>query len=196
MLSMQIPISLEPMEIRISDNRGCILFSDHKIRCWGANGQNLILGYGFTSSSKETVDAIKPGWPAIDLGTLDIPTSVRVSVNHQCALFKQTKLIKCWGNNLYGQLGSEIPNEIRGDSVDEMGDNFPFINIGKFLEVESIETGNDSITCAIIQEPNGVKCWGNNKSGYFGPNKGLWGFDPNTMGDQLPWIHLGEDTFQ
>ena len=81
-------------------------------------------------------------------------TAISSGMMHTCAVM-DTGGVKCWGNNLYGQLGigkeshNELPTKITGLS-----------------DVTAISAGG-YFTCALLST-GGVKCWGANWSGGLG----------------------------
>ena len=73
----------------------------------------LLIGFGFCESAL-------PGWAA---------QQVVAGGTHSCALLKNG-LVKCWGENNYGQLGLADTRD-RGDNPNEMGKDLPFVDLGK-----------------------------------------------------------------
>jgi len=86
---------------------------------------------------------------------------------HSCAILDDGT-VKCWGNNLFGQLG--------GGSVD--------LGTGRTATVIS---AGDEHTCALLDDAT-VKCWGNNDYGQLGQGDLV---SRNSVGDALPAVDLG-----
>lgn len=98
-------------------------------------------------------------------------------VNHSCVILNNDR-IKCWGANLFGQLGyGDIMN--RGDHMNEMGDYLPYVNVGTGRTVKAMALGSMH-SCAILDNDL-VKCWG----------LSVFGVSTNQMGDRLNYINLG-----
>jgi alpha-tubulin suppressor-like RCC1 family protein len=107
---------------------------------------------------------------------------------HTCVLMS-TGMVKCWGDNNFGQLG-------KGDSTDwgtnpqQMGDALTPINFGPGVKVKSISAGGFH-TCAVL-ETDALKCWGWNEDGQLGlGDTNSRGDSPATTPNQLPAINLG-----
>ena len=121
------------------------------------------------------------------LGKHSVQT-LAVGQNHTCALL-DNGYVKCWGENLYGQLGLGDVND-RGDVAGEMGDKLPFVNLGTNRTARSLVAGAGH-TCAILD--NGTaKCWGENDEGELGlGDVNFRGDGAGEMGDSLPVVDLG-----
>ena len=107
-----------------------------------------------------------------------------------CVVDGQGRL-KCWGANLYGELGIGGMEHV-GDDPGEMGADLPFVDVG--MKVDAIACRQNF--CALGTEGQ-VKCWG----GPTGPYLGLGtteaiGDDPGEMGDALATVELGEPALQ
>jgi alpha-tubulin suppressor-like RCC1 family protein len=125
---------------------------------------------------------------SIDLGTDRTATAISAGRDHTCALLDNAS-VKCWGWNLYGQLGQGNTDDI-GDNSSEMGDNLTSIDLGTGRTATAIATGYQH-TCALLDNAN-VKCWGRGKWGPIGHGRiASWGDGPNEMGDNLPSTDLG-----
>lgn len=71
--------------------------------------------------------------------------------------------LRCWGNNLYGQLGFQTDDDAFGDEPGEMP---PMdANLGG-LAVLQVDAGPYHI-CAVLED-NSVRCWGRNNYGQLG----------------------------
>eukprot|EP01083_Nonionella_stella_P223950 797577_1 len=130
----------------------------------------------------------------------------------QTCVFHNNKT-KCFGSNMYGQLGLGDRNN-RGDEANEMGDNnevkcwgynlhgqlgygdtnnrgdLSEIDLGSSFIPKQI-TGGDSHTCALSTH-NKVKCWGYNLWGALGTgDTNNRGDAANEMGESLLEIDLG-----
>jgi alpha-tubulin suppressor-like RCC1 family protein len=96
---------------------------------------------------------------------------------HNCARFTDGR-VKCWGENLYGQLGySFAPVDIspKGDNGGEMG-ALGFLNLGAGRTAVALAAG-DNHTCAILDNGD-TKCWGQNDYGELGQG------NTETLGDE------------
>lgn len=99
--------------------------------------------------------------------------------------------LKCWGANLYGELGIGDKGH-RGDDPGEMGAALPFIDLD--MKVASVACRNNF--CALGTEGQ-VKCWGGPAGNYLGlgTNEAI-GDQPGEMGAALPAVELGEPALQ
>lgn len=123
----------------------CALLVSGGVKCWGwnANGQ---LGDGTTTTRTTPVDVVglSSGVVAISAGGY-----------HTCAQMSGTGAVKCWGNNMYGQLGDGTTTN-RYTPVDVVGltSSYSFVSTGLYH------------TC--VPTDTGIKCWGWNQYGQLG----------------------------
>jgi len=166
----------------------CALLDNASVKCWGY-GLNGRLGQGNTSNLGGGANEMGDNLPSIDLGTGRTATAIAAGGNHSCAILDNAS-VKCWGKNIFGQLGLDYTPDNLGHQPGEMGDNLSSINLGTGRTATAIAAGS-SHSCAILDNAS-VKCWGYNAYG-------LLGIDNNTtqMGDnpgemaQLTGINLG-----
>ncbi len=126
--------------------------------------------------------------PAINLGTGRTAVALGSGVAHRCAILDDVSL-KCWGNNGDGQLGMGDVI-VRGETVAQMGDGLPTVNLGTGRTATQV-VGGAFHTCAIL-DTQAVKCWGNNDSGKLGlGDTNGRGSSAGQMGDALPVVNLG-----
>lgn len=126
-------------------NHSCAVWKG-AAKCWGSNVDGQ-LGNG-TNRRKflpTVVDGLKEGVIAVTSG-----------FHHSCALIRGG-IIKCWGENSFGQLGN--------NSVE--ASNIPVRVYGITAGAQAIVAG-EYHTCAIV---NGAAlCWGDNRRGQLGNN--------------------------
>ncbi len=131
--------------IAAGDNHTCALTSAGGVKCWGENGSGQ-LGNNTTASSLTpvAVSGLSSGALAIVAGSL-----------HTCALITNG-VIKCWGSNVFGQLGDGT-NTNRWTPV----------GVGLASMAADLAAG-DNHTCAVLAASGGVQCWGLNHLGQLG----------------------------
>ncbi|MGE3975737.1 MAG: RCC1 domain-containing protein [Bdellovibrionales bacterium] len=124
----------------------CALFETGKIKCFGLNETGQ-LGLGNADHRGENPEQMGTNLPYVDLGQNIFVKSLALGFQHSCAL-TSTMNVKCWGDNVYGELGLEDTTQ-RGKSSQAMGDNLPFVNLGfdqKVIEIKSYYRS----TCALF----------------------------------------------
>lgn len=126
----------------------CVLTNSGGVKCWGLNNSGQ-LGDNSTMQRNTPVDVV---------GLTSGVNAVAVGWSHTCAL-TDSGGIKCWGQNWYGQLGNDFIINWSGVPVHVTG-----LTSG----VDAIAVGL-SFTCALTSS-DGVKCWGENRSGQLGDN--------------------------
>jgi alpha-tubulin suppressor-like RCC1 family protein len=133
------------VSISVGGYHSCATTATGALKCWGRNDHGQ-LGDGTTTdrSAPVTVAGLSTGVVAVSAGYL-----------HTCARTTADG-VKCWGENVYGQLG-DGSNMERDAPVDVSG-----LTSG----VTAIATGQYH-SCAVTSA-GGAKCWGNNDSGQLG----------------------------
>ena len=131
--------------VAAGDEFGCALLADGTARCWGL-GESGQRGDG-TFERFSTVPVAVTGIT----GAVD----VRGGYDHACALLGDGT-IRCWGSNVYGQLGD--PSAQTGSSV-------PVVVSG-ITGAAAITTGADH-ACALLGDGT-LRCWGKNDTGQLG----------------------------
>ncbi|MEI7847763.1 MAG: SBBP repeat-containing protein [Chloroflexota bacterium] len=138
-----IPITYSALSAGYSHT--CSITSSGGVQCWGANSNGQLGNDSNTSSNiPVNVSGLSSNVAAISAGSY-----------HSCAL-TTTGGVKCWGYNLYGQLGDGTNNS----------SSIPVDVIGLTSGVVSISAGKIH-TCAVTSS-GAVKCWGGNSVGELG----------------------------
>lgn len=133
----------------------CALTVDGEVRCWGSSG-NGSLGYGNLTNVGDdefpsAVGAVSLGRPALGLAAGGATT---------CALL-DNQTLKCWGWNLYGQLGYGNVSDIGSENVPS---DFGPIQAGG--AVAQVAVGAQHV-CALLVD-NSIRCWGDGTDGALG----------------------------
>lgn len=108
-----------PAELSLQDQGSCARFGDGSVTCWGPNsaGQN---GLGRTDLSRGGgVGDLSTNLLLVDLGPGKRALQIAAAGNSACARLVGGE-VKCWGHNLYGQLGQGDTTD-RGRSPSDMG---------------------------------------------------------------------------
>gem|GEM_PF-1569499 len=191
------PFASKAVQIVAGESHTCALDVDGKVFCWGANSSGQ-LGIGSTTNRGHNTTSLIPNSTApfytpVDLGTGRRAVQITAGAFHTCALL-DNQSIKCWGNNVYGQLGYE-DNVNRGTSSAQMGDNLPTVQLGTGLIPIQVVAGGYH-TCAVFTS-GAVKCWGMNDYGQLGlGDVANRGHASGTMGNNLPTVNLGGASVQ
>jgi len=163
-------------DIWVGLNQSCAIFEGGTAKCWGANSSG-ILGflekraerfydyfffgdYGNTPGSLERLPNIVFDHPIEQLVT---------GQDHACALLSNGAA-RCWGKNLYGQVGQIMDSSIHS-FLDSNNVNI-FRHLGKLPPIKQIASGHN-FNCALFAAVNSsstpeVKCWGQNAIGQLG----------------------------
>jgi len=165
----------------------CALLEDGSVKCWGNNMRGQ-LGQGDTLQRGSDQGQMGSALLPVDLGAK--AKAISAGYNTSCALLMDDH-VKCWGDNMYGQLGQGDADE-RGDVAGQMGINLLPVDLGPAKTAKAIRAAGQH-SCAWLSDDS-VKCWGRNDSGQLGQgNSTTLGDDPLEMGIELPPISLGTD---
>lgn len=181
-------------QIAAGDEEACAILDDDTVRCWGRSVQgSLGQGYLDVGGASNPVSGLAP----VNLGTGLTAKGISVGKYHVCVILHSAtndaafeNQVKCWGYNMYGQLGIGSGNP-KGENGNGMGDALPVVALGAGRSAKAITTGFDH-SCALLDD-NTVKCWGNNADGQLGlgSNVSIRGGFSDAMGDTLPAVDLG-----
>ncbi|MDP9463854.1 MAG: fibronectin type III domain-containing protein, partial [Actinomycetota bacterium] len=165
----------------------CALLENGTVKCWGNNFFGD-LGYGDTEPRGDGPGEMGNNLAPVDLGAGRTASAITAGSEHTCAVLDDGT-VKCWGLNLFGQLGYGDTNH-RGDDGGEMGDNLAPVDLGAGRTASAITAGGLH-TCALLDDGT-VKCWGRNSSGQLGYGDiSLRGDGAGEMGDNLAPVDVG-----
>lgn len=145
-----IPVDVSGLSSGVIDvdtggNHTCALTQSGGAKCWGMNDHGQ-LGNGTTTNKHLPTDVV---------GLASGVTGISAGEEHTCVL-TQSRGVKCWGRNSYGQLGD-------GSSTDR---DVPVDVIGLTSGVAAISAGSGHTCALLVSGP--VKCWGKNDYGQLG----------------------------
>jgi alpha-tubulin suppressor-like RCC1 family protein len=157
------PVDLGPgrkaFSIAVSDYHTCVILDTKAVRCWGYNASGG-LGYGNTDNIGDNETPADAG--PVNLGTGRTASAITAAGEHTCAIL-DTKAVRCWGYNFYGQLGYGHTNDI-GDN--ETPATATPVNLGTGRTALALAAGWDH-TCAVLDNRQ-LRCWGYNFYGQLG----------------------------
>lgn len=137
------------IEVAAGNGTTCAINTANQLKCWGNNTYGQV---GNNSSGDEVHS------PALVFGG-DLYSKVTVGEMHTCAIVKDTKTVKCWGNGYQGRLGA-------GSSNDSLIPQ----SVSDASQYSAISAGATH-TCGVTVAGTG-KCWGRNNTGELGINSG------------------------
>ena len=133
-------------DITAGDYHTCARLSDSTVKCWGKNDE------GQTGNGNTTTPQLTP----VVVTGISTATNITAGDKYACARLSDST-VKCWGWNIYGQLGngsnynSSTPVVVTG--------------ITTATAITASEGGNDA--CAVLSNGT-VKCWGANGTAQLG----------------------------
>ncbi len=137
--------------IAAGDRFACVLHTDGRVSCWGANGSGQ-LGVGTTTTHR--------GTPAEVVGLAGV-VELDVGGFHACARTNAGTL-SCWGHNSSGQLGDGTT-----------GNRSAPVEVSGLADVTVVEVALGRVhSCARLID-NTVRCWGHNGLGGLGNGTGM-----------------------
>jgi len=178
----------------VGSDHSCELDLGGAVRCWGDNNYGQ-LGLGDLANRGDNAGEMGAQLPALDLGAAVTSELIAAGCDHTCALTAAG--LKCWGSNLYGQLGLGDTNN-RGDAPGEMGVTLPAVSLAGGLTVDAFALGC-AHTCAIVHDAYSrasLRCWGHNQDGQLGLGDTLdRGDQAGEVGVTLPAVALGANRY-
>ena len=168
----------------------CALIDDGRVKCFG-DGENGELCNGTYATFGADRDHSGDNMLYAQLGTGRTATVLAAHNETTCAILDDATL-KCWGDNLYAQLGQESYANNLGSTSFTIGDSLPPIKLGTGRTARAVAVGEQHV-CAVLDNGQ-LKCWGSGGGtdwsalGYGDTmTRGL----PGSMGDNLPAVNLG-----
>jgi alpha-tubulin suppressor-like RCC1 family protein len=144
---------VDPPRVGGGTDFSCVVQTDGTVRCWGANDWGQ-LGDGTTVRRYQATFVNGNVAPVVGITTA---VAVSTGSDHACALL-QNGTIRCWGSNLYAQLGST-------GGTDNLAHPEP-MQVNGIANAVAVSAGRLH-TCAVLAT-GGIKCWGYNATGQLG----------------------------
>jgi len=165
----------------------CALFTSGKIKCWG-KGKFGQLGNNSRNNIGDLPNSMGNRLAFLDFGSDETFNRISLGFVHSCGMTSEGS-IKCWGYNKDGRLGvGDTTN--RGDSLENAITELSPIELAPSYYIETFSCG--SRHCCARLENRALKCWGRNHQGGLGLGDTMTrSTEPNQMGDELPFINLG-----
>lgn len=165
----------------------CLFFTNQEIRCWVMVDKDV-----FYQVQPIILVMVQGGMgdnlPSLNFGTGFIVEEVSFGAFHSCVI-SITNQVKCWGSGGAGQLGNGKVVDI-GDSSDEIGDNFPSINVGTDSTPNHVYAAGGHTCIHFINDK--IKCFGSTFTSAHGQGSTTqYGGSSDKIGDNIPYINLG-----
>lgn len=140
----------------------CARLTDSTLQCWGSNLVDQLGNIAFVAGSRNTPIAVT-----------GINTAVSLSAgnSHTCAEIASPSRVRCWGNNVSGQLARLWPTLPLETSSPEAQ------NVASINTPAGVAAGL-AHSCSVLTD-NTVWCWGENFDGQLGNGSFAGFFPPN-----------------
>jgi RHS repeat-associated protein len=180
--------SVLPATVSAGFGHSCVLLSDGTRKCWGDNTKGQLgLGDNMTRGGTGAGSVLGDNLPTIKLGINRAAIAVAAGENDVCAILENGP-VKCWGDNIYGQLGLGDMT-LRGTTPGLLGDALPPVALGSGRSARQLAVAGGH-ACALLDN-GAVKCWGKNNAGQLGVgDTNPRGTSVNHMNDALPAVPL------
>ena len=99
-----------------TDHHTCAILDNGDLKCWGLDN------YGQLGDGGSNTNTNAPSSTAINLGSGRTAVAVSAGNSHTCAILDNGEA-KCWGYDVYGQLGDGGSNTNQGSPVAVSGSN-------------------------------------------------------------------------
>ena len=140
------------VRLAATDYGYCALLSHGNVKCWGSNSLDE-LGDGMTSAAESNSDTPKT---VVGVGNA---VSLAGSYSYAFSATLRSGLVKCWGDNGFGQLGAD-PAAESSDVAFTVSDLTGAASVGA-------NGANAGWFCAVLSN-GGAACWGDNSSDQLG----------------------------
>lgn len=130
--------------VSVGANHICGITTSNVLKCMGTNDKGQ-LGNGTTANSTTFV--------IIDSGIAY--TAVAAGNGFTCGIAANTKYLKCWGQNDYGQVGNNSTTNVTTPTIIDSSNPYLSVFVGP------------NFACGLTNS-NNLKCWGSNADGQFG----------------------------
>ena len=172
-----VDLGAPALAISTGATHSCALLVGGAVMCWG-DGSDGKLGYGNIHNvgddeTPRSVGAVELGEPAV---------AVAAGGSHSCAIL-QSGAVRCWGANLFGQLGYGGPDSIGDDELPTA------VSPLRFPEAATALALGFDHSCAVTASGS-VYCWGENFFGQLGRGTPDGG-GPFERADATPPISIG-----
>ena len=183
--------TLKATAISVSNDHSCAIREDKTLKCWGGNvygqlgvGDTFSRGLSFFSALDENSTVKLTTGPR---GVL----AIALGHSHSCAIYDSTTdaspdALKCWGQNLYGQLGQNNADHVGINSPDDV-ENLAPIDLGAGAGVIKMIAAGLYHNCALLEGASQdsslddqVVCWGQGGNGRLGRGATVNVADNNT----------------
>eukprot|EP00900_Chrysochromulina_parva_P006469 jgi/Chrpa1/15823/Chrysochromulina_OHIO_Genome00024666-RA len=144
--------------LALGGSHTCAYLISALLKCWGSNS-NGQRGDG-TTTNRYTPTTIDVGGA---VGLLALGGS------HTCAYVTNSTLLKCWGWNVYGQLGDNTTTDRATPTTINVGGAVGLLALGWYH------------TCAYVTNSTLLKCWGYNAVGQLGDGTTTHRTTPTTI---------------
>jgi alpha-tubulin suppressor-like RCC1 family protein len=123
--SIELPKESSVSALFASEFRNCVVFTNGKISCWGADSYGEL---GPSPVDAKAAQKLKGRPREVNVSSSRKVTSLALGFSHTCALLDDGSA-KCWGDGDHGALGYGSIEGIGRDGS-KMGDNLPTLDFG------------------------------------------------------------------
>jgi E3 ubiquitin-protein ligase HERC3 len=116
-----------------------VLLDNDRVKCWGSGAQGQ-LGLGSTANVGDQPQELGDALPFVETGWgTHVASLGQGSCQHVCATLQDGRL-KCWGSNLHGELGQQVPSNYLGTGFNQMGDLLPGVELFANASLRNVPT--------------------------------------------------------